>query len=135
MNDSILRLNLRPDYSYGFNYTLDAHLQFPDGRVAIPEQSLTFRTMTRDEAAQVPRQPILTAPKESLQSLIDQLWYLGLRPTEGHGSTGQLAATERHLDHTTRLLDSTLQTVQNVVNASLITTHKLTVNTVNPVTS
>jgi hypothetical protein len=30
--------------------------------------------------------------------LIDALWTAGLRPTEGHGSTGQLAATERHLE-------------------------------------
>ena len=45
--------------------------------------------------------------------------------TEGHGSTGQLAATEKHLTHTTALLDQTLKTVMNVVNASLLTQHGL----------
>jgi hypothetical protein len=29
--------------------------------------------------------------------LMDQLWQCGLRPTEGTGSAGSLAATERHL--------------------------------------
>lgn len=29
--------------------------------------------------------------------LIDDLWTAGLRPTEGAGSAGALAATQRHL--------------------------------------
>lgn len=31
------------------------------------------------------------------QALMDDLWSSGLRPTEGSGSAGALAATERHL--------------------------------------
>lgn len=31
------------------------------------------------------------------QELMDQLWQAGLRPSEGSGSAGSLAATERHL--------------------------------------
>ncbi len=31
------------------------------------------------------------------QALMDWLWKAGLRPTEGSGSVGALAATERHL--------------------------------------
>ena len=31
------------------------------------------------------------------QQLMDELWQCGLRPTEGTGSAGSLAATERHL--------------------------------------
>ena len=31
------------------------------------------------------------------QTLIDELWNCGVRPTEGVGSAGSLAATERHL--------------------------------------
>lgn len=31
------------------------------------------------------------------QALIDELWSCGLRPSEGSGSAGSLAATERHL--------------------------------------
>lgn len=31
------------------------------------------------------------------QALMDELWGCGLRPSEGTGSAGSLAATERHL--------------------------------------
>ena len=34
---------------------------------------------------------------EEAQTLMDDLWSCGLRPTEGRGSAGSLAATERHL--------------------------------------
>lgn len=35
---------------------------------------------------------------EEAQSLIDELWDCGLRPTEGKGSAGSLKATENHLN-------------------------------------
>lgn len=41
--------------------------------------------------------PFLTLQPEVAQALIDDLWNCGLRPTEGTGSAGSLAATERHL--------------------------------------
>jgi len=42
-------------------------------------------------------EPILTLEEDQAQQLMDALWAGGLRPTEGHGSAGQLGATERHL--------------------------------------
>ena len=115
-----LQFAIQPEFSAGFNYDIHAYARLPDGRVAIQEQCVTFRCMSQEEASQVPRAPLLHVSKDSLQSLIDELWHLGIRPTEGHGSTGQLAATEKHLDHTARLLEQTLQTVLNVANASLL---------------
>ena len=41
--------------------------------------------------------PCVTLPPEAAQSLMDELWSAGLRPSEGTGSAGSLAATERHL--------------------------------------
>jgi hypothetical protein len=35
---------------------------------------------------------------EEAQGLLDSLWQAGLRPAEASGSTGQLAATVRHLE-------------------------------------
>ena len=32
------------------------------------------------------------------QQLMDELWTCGLRPTEGSGSAGAMAATQRHLE-------------------------------------
>lgn len=41
--------------------------------------------------------PTLTIDTDTAQMLIDELWRCGLRPTEGTGSAGALAAVERHL--------------------------------------
>ncbi len=38
-----------------------------------------------------------TLSPTAAQQLIDDLWDCGLRPSEGSGSAGQLAAVERHL--------------------------------------
>ena len=48
-----------------------------------------------DEGAIV--DPFMVMPLETAQLLMDELWNCGLRPSEGTGSAGSLAATERHL--------------------------------------
>ena len=42
-------------------------------------------------------EPTVTLRNDMAQALIDELWRCGLRPSEGTGSAGSLAATERHL--------------------------------------
>jgi hypothetical protein len=44
------------------------------------------------------------------QALMDQLWQCGLRPTEGSGSAGSLAATERHLADMRTIVSKCLKT-------------------------
>lgn len=41
--------------------------------------------------------PTMRLRMDEAQQLMDELWRCGLRPTEGTGSAGSLAATERHL--------------------------------------
>jgi hypothetical protein len=41
--------------------------------------------------------PLLNLDKSAGQVLMDDLWKAGLRPTEGAGSAGSLAATQAHL--------------------------------------
>jgi hypothetical protein len=41
--------------------------------------------------------PAIQLVMSEAQLLIDALWQVGLRPTEGTGSAGSLAATEKHL--------------------------------------
>lgn len=52
--------------------------------------------MTRPDPGTV-REPTFTVSMDAAQTLMDDLWNAGLRPTEGTGSAGALAATERHL--------------------------------------
>ena len=42
-------------------------------------------------------EPFARLEIEAAQQLMDELWRCGLRPTEGTGSAGSLAATEKHL--------------------------------------
>jgi len=44
-----------------------------------------------------PQQPTFRIAPEAAQQFMDSLWKSGLRPTEGTGSAGSLAATEKHL--------------------------------------
>jgi hypothetical protein len=41
--------------------------------------------------------PLLSLMLPDAQALMDELWQAGVRPANGEGSTGQLAATETHL--------------------------------------
>jgi hypothetical protein len=65
---------------------------FCDGAVA---EDIVFKKKT--DSACVP-QPTFTLNKDEAQTLIDDLWNAGIRPTEGTGSAGSLRATEKHLD-------------------------------------
>lgn len=42
-------------------------------------------------------EPTMLLTPDDAQGLMDELWNCGLRPTEGTGSAGAMAATERHL--------------------------------------
>ncbi len=48
--------------------------------------------------------PSFSLEKEDAQKLMDSLWDCGLRPSEGSGSAGALAATQRHLDDMRKLV-------------------------------
>lgn len=53
--------------------------------------------MKQDPGVYSPAQPMVSLALDEAQRLMDELWQCGLRPSEGTGSAGSLAATERHL--------------------------------------
>lgn len=53
--------------------------------------------MVQHEAGALITEPTCTLTMTAAQELMDELWRCGLRPSEGTGSAGALAATERHL--------------------------------------
>ncbi len=65
-----------------------------DGRTFYAEP-LTMRELPPGEYLS---EPTLRLKNDEAQLLIDELWRCGLRPSEGSGSAGSLAATERHLN-------------------------------------
>lgn len=68
----------------------------------------TARTL---EADTVYNEPCLSLRPESAQQLMDALWAAGFRPVDGHGSAGQIGATERHLADMRALVASQLNIV------------------------
>jgi hypothetical protein len=55
--------------------------------------------------------PTFSLENDTAQMLMDELWRCGLRPTEGSGSAGSLAATERHLRDMQNVADAALAKV------------------------
>ncbi len=81
-----------------YNQQIDFWFATEDkGTVAEP---LVFKK--HDEALMV--QPTMSMKTEDAQLLMDELWRCGLRPSEGTGSAGALAATERHLKDMQKLV-------------------------------
>ena len=58
--------------------------------VALP---LTMKEI--DESAVV--EPTMLLKHDDAQRMMDELWHCGIRPSEGTGSAGSLAATQAHL--------------------------------------
>jgi len=48
--------------------------------------------------------PSFTLDYSDAQALMDDLWNCGLRPSEGTGSAGALAATQKHLEDMRKLV-------------------------------
>ncbi|MCK9587807.1 MAG: hypothetical protein M0Q93_00425 [Terrimicrobiaceae bacterium] len=69
--------------------------------------SPVLHELTPDEAC-CEQEPMLTLSAEDTQGLMDELWRCGFRPTEGTGSAGSLAATQKHLEDMRSLVFKTL---------------------------
>lgn len=58
-----------------------------------------------------PVEPTASMEITAAQELMDSLWQCGLRPSEGTGSAGSLAATERHLKDMQTIVFKTLDNI------------------------
>ena len=76
------------------------------------------------EAATVSMRP------DAAQQLMDELWRVGFRPTEGTGSAGSLAATQHHLKDMQRIAFQLLRDEQAV--AEVNRQHGVTTREVRP---
>lgn len=81
---------------FGFNIWFsvgDPH----NGEYFSVAQPVTIQSLTTREERYGVKPPMLHVGDYAMQQLMDELWRVGIRPTEGTGSAGSLAATERHL--------------------------------------
>lgn len=88
------RLHLKREWIFG-----DAiscwYVQRSNNEVFVAEPLILKK---RDQEILGPVNPTFQLEVEEAQGLMDELWNIGFRPTEGTGSAGSLAATQRHLD-------------------------------------
>jgi hypothetical protein len=71
------------------------------GKAVVRGSGVVFQTVGEGEEADGPS---FSLGEAEAQELMDRLWMCGLRPTEGTGSAGALAATRRHLDDMRRIV-------------------------------
>lgn len=95
MNDSF-KFYARRDHMFGETIELFAWLE-RDGKRRMVVAQPTVMMERKEEDAGFESKPWAVFGRDSMQRLMDELWNVGLRPTEGTGSAGSLAATERHL--------------------------------------
>jgi hypothetical protein len=57
--------------------------------------------------------PTCVVDKTGAQILMDDLWNVGIRPTEGSGSAGSLHATENHLNDMRKIVSKILKVAFN----------------------
>jgi hypothetical protein len=61
-------------------------------------KSVTLQIIENEaDYASVAREPLFYLDTHYAQQLMDSLWQAGLRPSEGAGSAGAMAAVEKHL--------------------------------------
>jgi hypothetical protein len=68
---------------------------------------VTQLTLTDDIDPGAILEPTLKLSLDAAQTLMDDLWNAGIRPTEGAGSAGAMRAVERHLEDMRTLVFNT----------------------------
>lgn len=77
-------------------YDVSVVLDHKHGKYAVA-MPLTMKTPTEeDQGAYL--HPTMSLTKESAVRLMDAMWEVGIRPSNGEGNAGELAATKHHLD-------------------------------------
>ena len=87
----------RDPFWNGVKFWVKQTVWTPDHQRRAFAQPLEFKQLTsEDDGTELP--PAFAMQDEQAQQFIDELWRVGFRPSEGSGSAGSLAATERHLE-------------------------------------
>jgi hypothetical protein len=69
-----------------------------DGKRRFYNATINLKEVGAEEANKEHALDTISITMDMAQVLMDDLWNCGLRPTEGQGSAGSLAATQKHLN-------------------------------------
>lgn len=91
--------------------SVEFFIKSPNEQGVAVMEPVQFRQITKEDresgAAYFGPAPSLSVEMTDCQQLMDELWHCGVRPTEGSGSAGSLAATQKHLDDMRHLVFKT----------------------------
>ncbi len=107
MNGTKMKFFAQRDNMFGNSIAIKI-AQVGENYVAIAEPLRLCELTEEERRNAVSYAPALILNRDAAQALIDELWSVGVRPTEGTGSAGSLAATERHLADMRALIAKTL---------------------------
>ena len=92
-NENPLRIYCRRDNLFGDGIAVRMGFKQDTG-MAIAQP---IQYMFQGNDAGYESMPAFTLDRDAAQAMMDELWHCGVRPTEGTGSAGSLAATQSHL--------------------------------------
>lgn len=95
---------MNPDLMLKFYVVLNPAKAFDFDVYAATKTHFAVPSVMADRKAGLPIAPVFTLAQAEAQALADALWEAGIRPTGGHGSAGERAAMQRHLDDMRKLV-------------------------------
>ena len=109
MMQMMMKFHARRDWPFGDGIQIFAHggSVHDERRAIFLPTVVEYKTVDKIAIPTEP-EPWLQLDVESAQRLMDELWNVGLRPSEGTGSAGSLAATQKHLNDVRAIVAKTL---------------------------
>jgi len=96
-----IRITPTPQYmGYGYELRILKYKESQHDTAAFA-QSITMQSV-EDKAVEIPS--IMTLTKIEVQKWLDELWALGIRPSNGEGNIGEIGAVKYHLEDMRKLV-------------------------------
>lgn len=99
---TILKASSNGIFSPNIQLRIGQIRQSGEGQSVAIAECLTLREIDPDIANDL--HPTMELRPDEAQQWMDELWQVGIRPSEGQGSAGQMAATQKHLEDMRRLV-------------------------------
>ena len=93
-----IRITPTPQFvGFGYELRIFYHREHTHGPKDAVAESLIMKEITEDNISSV-IDPIMTLTKEEIQKWLDELWALGIRPSNGAGDANTIESIKYHLE-------------------------------------
>jgi len=100
INMNEIRITPTPQYA-GFGYELRI-FDIENQRFSYAENIQMKSISEENEGIMI--DPVMTLTKDEVQKWLDELWALGIRPSNGEGNIGEIGAVKYHLEDMRKLV-------------------------------